>query len=370
MSPFPQTYLAYRRSPGPSPGSPLSLTRATEPFPNASSLLPRQVLLKIHAVSLNYRDVAMQNGAYPLPIKPDGIPVSDAAAEVVAVGRDVTRVEIGDRVTVIVDLKNITGKEDDGYASPGVDYDGLLREYAVFDEEVLVTLPRGLSWEEGATLACVSVTAWRALGLHLPRERGREMERVEGRRVLIQGTGGVSIFALILALAAGLEPIITSSSDTKLENLIRSFPDGAEKIKGYNYQNFSGQVAKVAELTNGKGVDIVVNNVGTASILDDLKSLVVRDGTVSLVGYLDGLKAGWNHAELAIQLIKKAANLRGIFCGSRDELQDVSDYLEEKNIRLGQLVDKVFEFGQAKEAFDYLESGRHVGKVLIRVSSD
>ncbi|KAK0708824.1 alcohol dehydrogenase [Apiosordaria backusii] len=354
----PPTYLSYRRAPGPTPSSPLTLIRTTEPFPNVSSLSPHEVLLKIHAVSLNYRDVAIQNGTYPLPVKPKGIPVSDAAAEVVAVGGSVTRFAKGDKVTVIVDLKNITGREDDGYATPGVDYDGLLREYAVFHEEVLVKLPGQLGWEEGATLACVGVTAWRALGLHLSGTKE------------IQGTGGVSIFTLILALAAGFEPIITSSSDTKLENLINSFPDRVGKINGYNYRTFPKQVAKVKELTNGKGVNIVVNNVGTASILDDLESLVVRDGVVSLVGYLDGLKAGWHHAELAIQLIKKAANLRGIFCGSRDDLQDLSDYLEEKNVRLRELVDKVFEFEQAKEAFVYLESGKHVGKVLIKVSSD
>ncbi|KAK4188080.1 hypothetical protein QBC35DRAFT_383455 [Podospora australis] len=360
MAAIPQTYKLYRRTPiTPGNNTNLTIVQNTEPTLPHAGLSAHDVLIKIHAVSLNYRDLAILKGTYPLPSDPNGVPLSDAAAEVVKIGSAVSRFAVGDYVSLTMNTKNLTGKEDDGFAAPGSDVEGVLREYAIYPEGYLVRLPKHLSWEEAAGMACVGVTAWKSLLLPDTAD--------QGKTVLIQGTGGVSIFTLLLSLAAGFTPIITSSSDAKLEQVKGLGPPG--KVLGYNYKAQPDQVQAVSELTNGKGVDIVINNVGTASVIQDINSLVEREGTVSLVGYLEGLNATWKHEEL-VHLIRKAANLKGIFTGSRDEFQELNNFLEERNVSLKGLVDdRIFSFDEAKEALEYLESGKHVGKVVIKVTA-
>lgn len=211
--------------------------------------------------------------------------------------------------------------------------------------------------KKAATVACAGVTAWNALGA--PGTFGK------GKRVLIQGTGGVSLFALIIALAAGLDPIITSSSDAKLDALRVKL--GRPDLKGYNYRAKPDQVAEVKRLTGGAGVDIVINNNGPAGIPADLESLVPYYGTISIVGFLEGVTADWNPG-LLLGLIGKTARLQGITVGSREDFVELNRFFEDNKVSLASLVDeRVFSFDEAEAAFDYLWSGKHVGKVVVRL---
>ncbi|KAK4170637.1 chaperonin 10-like protein, partial [Triangularia setosa] len=172
--PIPETYKAFRRTTG---DLPRTIVPSTEPM--VQELAPHDVLLKIHAVSLNFRDVGMLNGRYPVDVIERGIPCSDAAAEVAAIGSAVKDFAIGDHVSVNFDLGHL---------------------YAVFEDKELVQLPKHLSWEEASTIACAGVTAWTALD---------NLKAPNPRSALLQGTGGVSLFALLICLAAGIKPIIT-----------------------------------------------------------------------------------------------------------------------------------------------------------------
>ncbi|KAK3327065.1 chaperonin 10-like protein [Cercophora scortea] len=353
LADFPTTYRAYRRTGGPVPRT---ISQTTETLP--STLGPHDVLLKIRAVSLNFRDVGMLHGRYPAPYVETGIVASDAAAEVAAVGADVDGFAVGDRVSVQFDFLNLTGEEfDEGHSGLGGDVDGVLREWAVYEDKFLVHLPKHLNWEEGSTIACAGVTAWTAL--HAPQSFR------PGTSVLLQGTGGVSMFALLIALAAGITPIISSSSDAKLAAIQKLAPPGA--ILGYNYKTEPDQAAAVKRLTDGKGVAIVLNNTGVGSFLADLGSLRARAGVVSVVGFLEGAKADYHPSELLAGLLGKTASIEGIILGSKLQFEELNRFLEEKQVRLQPLVDRVFEFDESKAAFDYLYSGRHVGKIVIKV---
>ncbi|KAH8200935.1 hypothetical protein TruAng_004873 [Truncatella angustata] len=293
----PKTYQAFRRTSG---DFPRTIELSSEDLPD--DLDPTAVLIKIHAVSLNYRDVGMLVGNYPVQVEEHGISASDCAAEVVKIGSAVKSFGIGDRVTVIFDTTNFTGTEDASMQALGGDVPGVLREFAVFDEKLLLRLPEHLTWEEGSVLSCAALTAWTAL--NAPASIG------VARSALLQGTGGVSMCALLICLAAGIQPIITSSSDQKLDNIKRLNPE----IRGINYKTTPDVAAEVARITDGKGVDIVVNNTGPASILTDISMLRARGGVVSLVGFLEGLAADWNPAAL-LGLMSKRASLKGIAVG-------------------------------------------------------
>ncbi|OLN95496.1 Zinc-type alcohol dehydrogenase C1773.06c-like protein 1 [Colletotrichum chlorophyti] len=346
---IPTTYTAFRRTTG---ELPRTIQTTTETL--RADLKPRDVLIKIHAVSLNYRDVAMLNGTYPVEVEEQGIPCSDCAAEVVKTGSEVKDFSVGDHVSPIFDLGNIEKNDDAPAKALGGDVAGVLREYAVFEERHLVKIPKQLSWEEGSTLACAGVTAWTALdSLHAAAENGS---------VLLQGTGGVSLFALLLSVAAGLQAIVTSSSDEKIERLKKLSP----RVEGINYKKTNDQLAEIQRLTNGRGVDFVVNNTGPGSIPDDIKALRARGGTVSLVGFLAGLQAAWPPAAL-MALMGKSAKLKGIAVGSKEDFQDLCQFLEEKKISLSPLIDRVFSFTESEEAFNYLYSGSHIGKVVIKM---
>ncbi|KAK3358845.1 alcohol dehydrogenase [Lasiosphaeria hispida] len=359
--PIPPTSKAIRRAPITSPPSltsPLQLVQTTEPTLPPSGLGPHDVLLRIRAVSLNYRDVLMLRGGYPGGVVAEGVPGSDCAGEVVAVGAAVTRFAVGDRASPNLDLANVDGEiAEGGHVGLGGDVDGVLREWGVWGEGVLVQVPGYLSWEEASTIACAGVTAWNAV--NAPGSLGK------GKSVLIQGTGGVSMFALLIALAGGFKPIITSSSDEKLETIRKSV--GVPDLLGYNYRTTPDQAAEVKRLTNGKGVDIIVNNNGPAGIPADLESLAPYYGTISVVGFLAGMTADWNPG-LLLGLIGKTAKIQGITCGSRVDYEALNQFFEEKKVSLKPLVDnRIFDFDDSQAAFDYLWSGKHVGKVVIRI---
>ncbi|CAG7939041.1 unnamed protein product [Penicillium olsonii] len=313
---------------------------------------PSQVLIRIHAVSLNYRDVAMLNGTYPVPIIDRGIPASDCAAEVVMVGSEVKDFQPGDRVTVIFDLNNITGTEKE-LKLLASDVDGVLRQYAVFDQSVLVHLPKHLSWEEAACITCAGPTAW--LAMNMPRTSGV---------ALLHGTGGVSMFALLICLAAGIRPIITSSSDAKLSTVQALGKSGL--VQTINYKTHSNWGEKARELTGGQGVDVVVDNVGPTAIVQNLLA-IARRGVVSLVGFLGGFKVD-EHPDVLGPVLLKNAVIRGITPGSKVDLQNVCKFLEEKEVQLKPLMDdKIFSFENSKAALDYLYAAKHMGKVVIRI---
>ncbi|KXG52849.1 Polyketide synthase, enoylreductase [Penicillium griseofulvum] len=316
---LPQTYKAFRHSSG---NTPKTLEAATEELP--SSLKPSEVLIRIHAVSLNYRDVAMMHGIYPVPVTERCIPTSDCAAEVVGLGSDVHDFQIGDRVAPIFDLSNIDGTEEE-HSVLGGDVNGVLREYAVFDRNVLFHLPKHLSWEEAACITCAGVTAWNAL--EMPRSKGT---------ALLQGTGGVSMFGLLICLAAGIRPIITSSSGQKLDLVKAIASPGA--VNTINYRDQPKWEEEALRLTNGRGVDVVVDNVGPSSIAQSLASLA-RRGTVS-----------------------------GIAVGSKADHEALCSFLSEKKIGLKPVLDNVtFSFEDSQAAFDHLWNAKHMGKVVIKL---
>lgn len=271
---LPKTTRVYRRT---QDGKSIELL--TEDLP--SSLAATQVLLKIHAVTLNSRDVAMIDGHYFVPVTPQGVPCSDAAATVVAVGSSVTGLKEGDYVTPSFMLNYLHSRDKSVKpASLGGDVDGVLREYAIFEQQFLTKIPEHLSYEEGSTIACAGVTAWTSLDFHA------KSTAIES--ALMLGTGGVSMFAVLLCLAAGITPIITSSSDEKLEQ-VKALGTKDKPVLGFNHRTHAEWAAEVQRLTDNAGVDCIVNNVGYTAMEQSYAALAPRDGTISLVGFLGGL---------------------------------------------------------------------------------
>jgi NADPH:quinone reductase-like Zn-dependent oxidoreductase len=305
-----------------------------------------EVLIRMKAASLNYRDLAVARGQYgrgvPLPI----IPLSDGAGEVAAIGQGVTRVKAGDRVAGIFMQTWLAGplKEEHGSSALGGAVDGVLAEYVVLNQNGVVKIPEHLSYEEAATLPCAAVTAWNALVStgHLSA----------GETVLTQGTGGVSIFALQFATMTGARVISTSSSDAKLER-VRAM--GASD--GINYKSTPDWEKPVRALT-GTGVDHVVE-VGGAGTLEKSMKAVRSGGTVSLIGVLTGGTGEVNPRPLLMKNIR----LQGIYVGSREMFEALNRAISLHKTR--PVVDRVFPFADAVAAYRYLESGAHFGKVVI-----
>lgn len=288
---LPTTNRTYRRT-----ADGKSIEMLSEPL--SHDLKPNQALIQIRAVSLNFRDIAMISGRYPVAVIEQGIPCSDAAATVVAVGSSVTKVKKGDYVTPSFQTNFLTGAEKHNDLSAlGGDVDGVLREYAVFDADILTKVPEHLSYEEAATIACAGVTAWTALDM------GRKFP-VES--ALMQGAGGVSMFALIICVAAGIKPVITSSSDAKLEEITKL---GAKEnpVIGINYSKHPDWDVEAKKLTDGLGVDVVVNNVGATAMEKSINALVRRNGTISLVGFLGGIPDQSEMPECVMSVMMKGA---------------------------------------------------------------
>jgi NADPH:quinone reductase-like Zn-dependent oxidoreductase len=288
---LPTTNRTYRRT---SDGKSIELLEE----PLSQDLKPNEALIKVHAVSLNFRDIAMISGRYPVEVIKQGVPCSDAAATVVAVGSEVTKVKVGDYVTPSFQTNYVTGIEKHGGLSAlGGDVDGVLREYAVFNADILTKVPEHLSYEEAATIACAGVTAWTSLDM------GRTMTTDSA---LMQGAGGVSMFALILCVAAGIKPIITSSSDDKLEE-IKKLGSAESPVIGINYATHPDWDVEAIRLTDGLGVDVVVNNIGITAMEKSINVLVRRGGTISLVGFLGGAADQSEMPDCVMPLMKKTA---------------------------------------------------------------
>lgn len=321
----------------------LTLSERPDPKPGYG-----QALVDIKAVSLNFRDLLVVKGAYSRNLPPALVPCSDGVGEVVEVGEGVTRVKPGDRVAGIFMQSWISGELDDGKAKSalGGAIDGVLAEYVLFHEDGLVPVPEHLSYEEAATLPCAAVTAWNGLitsgGLK------------PGDTVLVLGTGGVSIFGLQFARISGARVIATSSSDEKLERVKQL---GASD--GINYKSVPDWEKKVLEITGRRGVDHVVE-VGGAGTLPKSLRAVRMGGHISLIGVLTG--AGEANP---LPAVMKNIRIQGIYVGSRDMFEAMNRSITVN--RLNPVIDRVFSFEESKEAFGYMESGAHFGKVVIRL---
>jgi NADPH:quinone reductase-like Zn-dependent oxidoreductase len=309
---------------------------------------PGQVVVRVRAVSLNFRDNLVINGLYSRKLRLPLVPCSDAAGEVVAVGQGVARWHEGDRVMANF-MPGWTEGEinlEKAKSALGAAVDGVLAEQVVFDQRALVPVPEMLSIEEAATLPCAAVTAWNALMVAGNLRAGES--------VLLLGTGGVSLFALQFAHAAGALAIITSSSD---EKLARAGDLGAGA--GINYSATPDWEVHVRELTGGRGVDHVVE-VGGAQTLAKSARAARFGGHIALVGNLTG------RGEVdVVPMFMKCLRLSGILVGSRAMFEDMNRAIGHCGLR--PVIDRVFRFEEASEALRYAESSSHFGKVVIRV---
>ena len=300
-----------------------------------------QVLVRVRAASLNYRDLLLAKGQYNPKLTFPRVLGSDAAGEVAAVGADVTRWKPGDRVAGCFMPPWDGGPITDAAAksAPGSDRDGVLAERVLFEESGVVRVPDHLTFEEAATLPCAAVTAWNAL---------TAAGAGTGTTVLLQGTGGVSIFALQLAKALGARTIITSSSDEKLS---RALALGADA--GTNYKTNPDWDKWARQQTGGAGVDVVIE-VGGAGTLDRSLKAVRTGGHVALIGVLAG---GTTFNPMFV--LMKAVRLQGVFVGSRAMFEALNAVIAAKQMR--PVIDRVFPLADAPAAFRHLESGSHFG---------
>ena len=322
----------------------LRLAERPDPRPG-----PGQVLIRVRAVALNYRDLLTAEGKYNPKQKLPLIPCSDGAGEVVAVGDGVTRVNPGDRVCGIFAQRWIAGEpsRDKLRSTLGGPFDGMLAELVVLSEEGVVVVPPHLTDEEAATLPCAGLTAWSALVTH-----GR---LTAGDTVLLQGTGGVSTFALQLAQLLGVRALITSSSDEKLERARELGASGQ-----INYRKTPDWSGAVRELTGGAGVDLVVEVGGAGTLEQSLRS-VRMGGTVCLIGNLAGTVA-----QLPLTLIfMQQVRVQGILVGHREGFEAMNRAIAQHGMR--PVIDRTVPFDEAPAAFEQMAAGGHFGKICVRV---
>jgi len=323
----------------------LALVEREKPIPKEN-----EVLVKFHAASLNYRDLMMVKGWYNPKLKTPLVPLSDGAGEVVEVGESVTRWEVGDRVMPTFMQGWIDGdvSVEKARTALGGDLDGCLREFGAFNEEGLVKIPAHLSYEEGATLPCAAVTAWNALKVSGNVKAGEV--------VLLLGTGGVSIFALQFAKYLGAEIIITSSSDEKLG---RAGILGANHL--INYRETPEWDKAVSDFTAKRGVDHVIEVGGIGTLQKSLNS-VRMGGHIAVIGVLAS-EGDFN----PVSILMKAVKMQGIFVGSREMFENMNQFISANLIK--PVVEKVFEYNELREALEYMESGAHFGKIVVKLNN-
>ena len=322
----------------------LVLAERPEPQPGA-----RQVVVRVRAASLNYRDLLLIRGAYNPKQKLPVVPCSDGAGVVVAVGDGVTRVRPGDRVCPTFHQAWLAGEpsRERLRATLGGPLDGTLAEFMLLDEEGLVAVPEYLSDEQAATLPCAAVTAWNALVT--------EGGVVAGDTVLVQGTGGVSIFALQLGVILGARVVVTSSSDSKLA---RAKELGA--WEGINYKDIPAWGVRARELTGGRGVDHVIE-VGGAGTFEQSLQALRPGGTLSLIGVLAGAALEVRLPAIQMRMLR----VQGLLVGHRDSFEAMNRAIAHHGLR--PVVDQVFPLAEARAAFEHLASGAHFGKVVVQI---
>jgi NADPH:quinone reductase-like Zn-dependent oxidoreductase len=302
-----------------------------------------EVLVRVRASSLNFRDMIIVNGWYPWPVPAGRVPLSDAAGEVDAVGAGVSRFKVGDRVVNSFFPNWFGGSFNTMPEQYAVDRDGWLTEYKVANAEALAIMPAHLTFEEAATLPCAGVTAWSAL----KGTRG-------GDTVLTQGTGGVSLFAVQIAKALGARVIATTSTPEKAQRLREL---GADDVIDYRASVDWGD--QVRALTGGRGVDRVVEVGGPDTLVQSVKA-IAYGGQVSLVGILAGAAGAIDF----MSMFMSQATFQPITTGSRRDLEDLTRLLTQHEIR--PVVDSVYSFDEAKAALSHFANRQLFGKVVIR----
>lgn len=323
----------------------LTATEMPDPTPEKG-----EVVVRIRAVSLNYRDLMVVSGTYNPRMKRPAVPFSDAAGEIVAVGREVDKWKVGDRVMPVVVQRWFDGRLTNEIRrtaiGAGYDWNGVLREYSAFSQDSIVGVPEHLTYEEASTLPCAALTAWNAL-----IESGRLRA---GETVLTLGSGGVSVFAIQIAKIMGARVIATTGSHEKAGRL-RDL--GADDV--INYRENENWDDRVLELTGKRGADHIVE-VGGAGTLPRSARAAAVGGHIALIGALSGGE-GIN----PIGVFMKAVRLQGIFIGSRRMFEDLNRAFEFH--RIHPVIDRVFPFDEVADALRYMESGRHFGKIVIKL---
>ena len=301
-----------------------------------------EILVRMKAVSLNRKDIYFQDRSLQSGQATPGLSISDGAGEVVALGADVSRFKVGDRVVGAFDTVWIDGASS-GYRPR----EGLLSEFVVMQEDTTLPVPEYLSYEEAATLPCAAVTAWNTLF------KAAKLQKDE--YVLLEGTGGVSIFGLQFAAAAGARPVITSSSDEKLER--------ARSLRAYgtvNYRTNPDWDINVREITHGVGVKHVLEVGGQDTFAKAVASLA-KGGHIGSIG---GLGETGFVREAPVELLKPYdATWTYIYVGSRADFENMNAFMTEHQIR--PVIDRVFPFEQAMAAYDYMKNGSFFGKIVI-----
>jgi NADPH:quinone reductase-like Zn-dependent oxidoreductase len=310
---------------------------------------PGEVLMKVHAVSVNYRDLLVAKGLYNPKMELPRIPCSDGAGEVAEIGEGVTSISTGQRVAGIFMQNWLDGRPtlDRTRGALGGDVDGMLAEYVLLREHGVIPVPQHLSYVEAATLPCAAVTAWNALAY--------AADTKPGDVVLVQGTGGVSIFALQFAKMFGARVLGISSSDEKLE---RARTLGLDA--GLNYKRTPDWSRWVLNQTFKAGADLVVE-VGGAGTLNQSLRCVRPGGVVAQIGVLA-------RSEEPIQIpliLHRQVQLKGIYVGSRAHFEEMNRAIETNHLR--PVVDEVFSFEESRRAFKKMEAGAHFGKIVIQV---
>lgn len=337
-----ETIKQYQFSPG---ENGYSLELVDVPMPAAG---PNEVLVRVHANSLNRRDLLMLNNQYgPGGSAAGGIPLSDGAGEVIAIGPGVSRFSVGDRVAGIFFADWIDGERDAAKlaSARGGGTTGMLAEVIVAHEESLVEIPDHLTYEQAATLPCAGVTAWVVLF-----KQGRLQP---DEYVLLEGTGGVSSLGLVLAAAAGARPIITSSSDEKLAQALELGAFGTA-----NYRTNEDWQVEVRALTGDAGVDHVLE-VGGRDTLQKALEALAYDAHIGLIGGLSGFAPSIPVGTL----MNLGTSVSGVYVGSRADFEALNAFLTEHQVV--PVVGEVFSFDEAPAAFDFMENGDFFGKIVI-----
>jgi NADPH:quinone reductase-like Zn-dependent oxidoreductase len=308
---------------------------------------PHEVLVRVRAASLNYRDLMIVNGTYPVPVSEGVIPLSDGAGEVVAVGEGASRVAVGDRVCSTYFLGYVDGPLTLAATRHqlGASHDGMLAEYRLLHEDWVVHTPKHLSFEEAATLPCAALTAWSALTGPRPVRAGDT--------VLTLGTGGVALFAVQLAVVLGARVIAATSSAQKAETLTAL---GATHV--LNYQSRSDWHTDITEFTGGRGVEHIVETVGPATLEQSIRS-VAFDGHIAMIGVFSGNTGALDPKVFAGRLF----SLRRIAVGSRVGLEALCRVITEHGLH--PVIDRVYEFTDAPAAYKHFHARQHIGKVVI-----
>jgi NADPH:quinone reductase-like Zn-dependent oxidoreductase len=308
-----------------------------------------ELRMKVRAASLNFRDTVIVAGTYPGALKHQPIPLSDGAGEIIEVGDGVTKFKVGDRVTAACFPHWIGGPCIEEYHahSIGMTIDGMLAESITLHENAFVRIPDYLSFAEAAALPCAAPSAWCAMNIFEPLRAGQT--------VLVQGTGGVALFGLQLARAQGARVLAITSSAEKAK-LLESM--GADAV--VNYVENENWHEAILDLTGGRGVDKVVEIGGEKTICKSVACTRIG-GELGLVGFVTGFGGGLP----PIDIMARSVLLRGISIGSRLDLERVLAVMATQQLR--PVISKTFAFGDFREAYSYLQTGQHIGKVVIDI---